>query len=183
MFRNPNQSTDSFAPKPDADSVDYKRRFNTGFQLLSNSEFADAFLIFANISEKTEEPAAFFNLALCEMEAGDDQKAILTLEKALAAIKKTQTPDNDAAFSSGILSKNYAALSQKEKESAAYLSPMPQEYPRLLSKSAKEKIMRVLIDACFRCELWDKIIILSASVQGKGYTNVEKALEAAKRNK
>ncbi|WP_338102035.1 hypothetical protein [Methanolapillus millepedarum] len=182
MFRNPNQPTDSFS-KPDTDSVDYKRRFNTGFQLLSHSEFADAFLIFSNISEKTEDVAALFNLALCEKNAGDDQKAILTLEKALNLAKKIQSPEIDAAFSSAVLSKNYAALSQKEKESAAYLSPMPQEYPRLFSKSAKEKITRVLIDVCLKCELWDKIIILSASLQGKGYINVEKALETAKQKK
>ncbi|MDR3205917.1 MAG: hypothetical protein LBT41_02300 [Candidatus Methanoplasma sp.] len=144
-----------------------KALFNLGLSLLKTGAAAQGYGIFKGLSAANPHPAVFFNLALCQIEAGDRQGAAASLERALALTGQGGRADASDSV--------YDRLRSSEKAGDGYRSPFHSELPSLLPKYAKECIRRCLVDVYSEMGLADKARAAGASLE-PGFANVARAL-------
>ena len=122
----------------------------------------------------------FYNQALCLEQAGQTEKAVACLEKALACLKVAK-PEREKPSGE---EETLRILYEKQCEQAGDRFPMREEEAACLPAYARERVLRVLIDLCARQKDGARVRSLAASLAGKSFANLEKALrETAKKER
>lgn len=112
--------------------------------------------------------------------AGQTEKAVACLEKALACLKVAK-PEREKPSGE---EETLRILYEKQCEQAGYRFPMREEEAACLPAYARERVLRVLIDLCARQKDGARVRSLAASLAGKSFANLEKALrETAKKER
>lgn len=157
---------------PKLDGVgDFSSRFELGCQLLERGAHADAYRLFSELyREKGQHPAALYNLALCHLAAGEWEPCLRLLERAMAQLRKGQ---GEAA---PLLNTTGRALSRRQAAGRSYLFPMPETAPDLAPGYARECVLRLLVDACSACSMWEQLQALAQQLPHEEYSNVQAAL-------
>lgn len=114
-----------------------------------------------------------YNMALCLEQAGQEERALTCLEKALACLRGGKKPPAGPPGEEDAL----RILHEQQCAQARYRFPMREEEAVSLPEYARERILRLMIDLCARRHDGARVRSLSASLPGKRFDNVEKALE------
>lgn len=148
----------------------FSSRFELGCQLLERGAHADAYLLFSGLyREKEYHVAALYNLALCHVAAGQWEPSLRLLERALSHLRKSSvtTPRDDT----------YQALAKRQAAGRSYLFPLPESAPTLAPEYTRECILRLMVDACAACAMWEQIQALAEQLPDLEYANVQIALK------
>lgn len=145
--------------------------FSLACELYRNGAYAEAYVLFTPLA--ASDPAAMVNLALCHMRAEEWSAALNLLDKALELVKlpPRRNLPGDAT---------YRALIQCQGSSPDYLCAMPRNAPQLVPDYTREVILRLLVDVCVECKLWERVQALAPGLAAKGYQNAVRALEKQK---
>lgn len=114
-----------------------------------------------------------YNTALCLERAGQEERALACLEKALACLRGGKREPSKPSGEEEALH----ILHERQCAQAEYRFPMQEEEAACLPDYARERILRLMIDLCARQHDGIRVRSLSASLPGKRFANVEKALE------
>lgn len=160
---------------PKVDAVgSFSGRFELGCRLLERGAHADAYVLFTGLQREQEyHVAALYNLALCHVAAAEWEPCLGHLERALSQLKKNTASavPRDAT---------YKALMQRQAAGRSYLFPLPESAPVLAPEFTRECVVRLLVDACVACALWDQVRRLAGYLSGpEDFANVKRALELA----
>lgn len=163
---------------PKLDAVgDFSSRFEVGCHLLERGAHADAYLLFAALYREQEyHLPTLYNLALCHLSAGEWEPTLRLLERAYSMLKKNavDTMPRDGT---------YKALIQRQASGRSYLFPLPELAPDLAPEYTRESILRLMVDACAACRMWEQVRALAGQLPaGRSYVNVERALDLANGN-
>lgn len=119
-----------------------------------------------------------YNMALCLDQAGQTERALSCLENALSSLRvgrrerRKPTGDEEAL----------RILYECQCARAGYRFPMRMEEAACLPDYARERILRLMITLCARLGDAARVRSLAASLPGKHFDDVEKALaETAER--
>ncbi len=156
---------------PKIDSGNFSSRFELGCRLLERGAHADAYLLFLNLyRERERHVAVLYNLALCHVAAGEWEPALRLLERAMAQLRLNTAgaPSKDPT---------YQALVKRQGAGRSYLFPLPESAPILASEYTRECALRLMVDACAACSLWEQIPILAKQLPHSDYINVQRARE------
>lgn len=141
--------------------------------LYEQGAWAESFRLLLRLSAAGKRTAPlFYNEALCLEQAGQWEKAISCLEKALSCLKGEKKQQEKPCGEEETLE----ILRQKQRTQAKYRFPMREEEAIYLPAYARERILRLLIDLCARQNDGARVKALAASLPGKHFENVEKAL-------
>lgn len=113
-----------------------------------------------------------YNTALCLELAGQPERAISCLEKALSCLKAGKKEQTKPSGEEEVLH----VLHERQCRQAQYRFPMREEEAVCLPDYARERILRLLIDLCAQQDDGTRVRSLAASLRGKRFDNVEKAL-------
>lgn len=114
----------------------------------------------------------FYNQALCFEQAGQTEKAVSCLEKALSCLKKEKKEPQKTSGEEETLQILYGQQCSR----AGYRFPMREEEAVFVPAYARERILRLMIDLCAKQNDGTRVKSLAASLPGKQFENVEKAL-------
>lgn len=114
----------------------------------------------------------YYNQALCFEQAGQPDKALSCLEKALSCVTKEKREPGKPSGEEETLQ----VLYKQQCEQAAYRFPMKAEEPICLPAYARERILRLMIDICVQQNDTARAKALAASLPGNHLENVENAL-------
>lgn len=135
--------------------------------------WAEGFRLLLRMSAAGKRTAPlFYNEALCLAQAGWPDKAISCLEKALACLKAGKTEPEKTSGEEEAL----RILYERQCAQARYIFPMRDEEAVRLPAYARERILRLMIDLCAQQNDGARVRSLAASLPGKRFENVEKAL-------
>ena len=133
---------------------------------------AESFRLLRRLSASGKRTAPLlYNMALCLEEAGQGEQAVSCLEKALSCLsggKRERLPTGDEEA--------LRILYERQCGQAEYRFPMRAEEAACLPDYARERILRLLIDLCARRNDGARGRSLAASLPGRRFDNVEKAL-------
>lgn len=149
--------------------------FALACRLYRDGAFAAAYALFSAADDQSI--AVGVNLGLCLMQAGAWQEALPRLQGSLSALRGAQ--QRRAAVP---VNKVEAALHKLQAQGTAYLQPMERTLPMVAPAYAQECLLRLLVDAYAAAGLWQQVRIAADALAGKGYANVEKALQQAGRS-
>ena len=110
--------------------------------------------------------------ALCLEQAGQREEAISCLEKALSCLKSGKRELEKPSIEAEVL----RILYERQCTQAQYRFPMREAEAVCLPAYARERILRLMIDLCAQLNDGARVRTLVASLQGKRFENVEKAL-------
>lgn len=134
---------------------------------------AESFRLLQRLSASGKRTAPLlYNKALCLEQAGQRERAISCLEKALSCLKAGKKEQTKAAGEEDALH----VLQERQCEQAQYRFPMREEEALYLPDYARERILRLLIDLCAQQGDGARVRSLAASLRGKRFANVENAL-------
>lgn len=114
----------------------------------------------------------FYNQALCLEHAGDTNKAVSCLEKALFCLPREKRDTEKPSGEEDVLQNLY----EQQCVSAVYCFPMREEECIYLPAYARERILRLMIDLGAQQNDGARVRALTASLPGKYFKNVENAL-------
>lgn len=154
---------------PLANSTNPKEKFTTAYGLFTAGYIADSYMIFKELINN-KHPAVHFNLALCQVNVGEYGEAVQNLEKAQSFLKNSG-PERPKA------DETYSKLMRLQAENDSQLYPMKFELPILYPKITEDTILRLMADAYAEIGDNGKVENIAASLSGKGYANVERALQ------
>ena len=163
-------------PKMEA-SGSFSSRFELGCRLLERGAHADAYLLFSALhGEREHHLAVLYNLALCHIAAGEWEFALRLLERAMAQLRinTMAPPPRDPT---------YQALVRRQAAGRGYLFPLPQSAPLLAPEYTRECVLRLMLDACAACSLWERIPALAKQLPHKEYVNLQSALKLMEQQK
>lgn len=141
--------------------------------LYERGAWAESFRLLLRLSTMGKRTAPlFYNQALCLERAGQREKAISCLEKALSCLKGGKREQEKPTGEEEIL----CILYQQQCTQAQYQFPMREEEATCLPVYARERILRLLIDLCAQQNDRGKVRALAAFLSGTCFKNVEKAL-------
>ncbi len=129
--------------------------FDLAQSLLKNKDYASAYLLFSKMNNN-HDIAIKYNLALCLIKAKSYEQAISLLESALSLIKQSLAMKVD-------YDDNYKLLLKYSQ--VRYLQPISQDMTAVLPQLVKENILRLLINIYFRCNMFEKVLILSKGLE------------------
>lgn len=142
-------------------------------QLYERGAWAECFRLLLRLSASGIKTASlFYNQALCVLQANKVDKAIEYLEKALACFKSTKREQEKPTGLEEVILHLY----QQQCAQAQYIFPMTEEEVTYLPTYARERVLRLLIDLCAQQNDGIRVKTLTASLAGKHFENVEKAL-------
>ncbi|OUO44598.1 hypothetical protein [Flavonifractor sp. An306] len=134
---------------------------------------AESFRLLLRLSAAGNRTAPlFYNQALCLEQAGQREKAISCLEKALSCLKSGKRELEKPSGEAEVL----RILYERQCAQAQYRFPMREAEAVCLPAYARERILRLMIDLCAQLNDGARVRTLVASLQGKRFENVEKAL-------
>lgn len=141
--------------------------------LYEQGAWAESFRLLLRLSAAGKRTAPlFYNQALCLEQAGQTEKAVACLENALACLKdgkrEPETPFGEE--------ETLRILYERQCAQARYRFPMREEEAACLPAYARERVLRLLIDLCARQKDGARVRSLAASLPGKRFENLEKAL-------
>lgn len=113
-----------------------------------------------------------YNTALCLEQAGQREQALSCLEKALSRLRGSRGEQLRISGAEEALD----ILRECQCERAEYRFPMRMEEAACLPDYARERILRLMIDICAQLGDGTRVRSLAASLSGKHFANVEKAL-------
>lgn len=120
-----------------------------------------------------------YNEALCLAQAGQLERALSCLEKALSCLRGGQRGQAALSGEEEVL----RTLDEQQCEQAGYRFPMREEEAACLPAYARERILRLMIDLCAQLNDGVRVRSLAASLPGRRFDNVEKALERTAQKK
>lgn len=145
-----------------------KERFTTANGLFVSGSVADSYMIFKELLT-TKEPSVYVNVALCQMKVGAFNDALQNLDAALSMLNKTtQDPLRT--------DETYSKLIRLQAATDGHLEPMKLDLPSQYPKIAEEIILRIIADVCAETGNRERVERIAASLSGKGYSNIERAL-------
>lgn len=157
---------------PTVDALgNFSSRFELGCKLLERGAHADAYVLFSALyRERAHHTAALYNLALCHVAAGEWEPCLRLLERAMVQLRKTTgvPPARDAT---------YQTLAKRQAAGRGYLFPLPESAPTLAPEYTRECVLRLLVDACSACSMWEQIPALAQQLPHQEYINVQSALK------
>lgn len=147
--------------------------------LYEQGAWAETFRLLRRLSASGERSAPLlYNMALCLDQAGQTERALSCLEKALSSLRggrrERRKPTGDE--------ETLRILYECQCARAGYCFPMRMEEAACLPDYARERILRLMITLCARLGDAARVRSLAASLPGKHFDDVEKALtETAER--
>ncbi len=141
--------------------------------LYEQGAWAESFRLLLRLSAAGVRTAPlFYNKALCFEQAGQWEKAISCLEKALSCLKGGKGNPEKPSGEEEVLQ----ILYEQQCAQAQYRFPMREEEAICLPAYARQRILRLMIDLCARQNDGARVKSLAASLSGNHFENVEKAL-------
>lgn len=141
--------------------------------LYEQGALAESFRLLQRLSASGKRTAPLlYNKALCLEQAGQPERAISCLEKALSCLRGGKKEQTKASGEEDVL----LILRERQCTQARYRFPMREEEALYLPDYARERILRLLIDLCAQQGDGARVRNLAASLRGKCFTNVENAL-------
>lgn len=141
--------------------------------LYERGAWAESFRLLLRLSAAGRRTAPlFYNEALCLEQAGQREKAISCLAKALSYLKGDKKDPEKPSGEEETLKTLY----EQQCAGAQYRFPMREEEAVCLPAYARERILRLMIDLCAQQNDGARVRALAASLSGKRFENVEKAL-------
>ena len=152
---------------------DDKTMMTLACELYERGAWAECFrLLLRLFASGIKTASLFINKALCLLQVNKLDKAIECLEKALTYLKTTKREqEKTTGFEEIILD-----LYQIQCKNANYIFPMREEEVEYLPTYARERILRLLIDLCAQQNDGARVKTLAASLPGKSFDNIAKAL-------
>ncbi len=140
--------------------------------LYEQGAWAESFRLLLRLSAAgTRTAPLFYNQALCLEQAGQWEKAISCLEKALSLLKGGKSVWEQPTGEEEVLQ----ILCEQQCARAEYRFPMQEEEAVCLPAYARERILRLMIDLCARQKDGARVRTLAASLPGNGFENVARA--------
>lgn len=141
--------------------------------LYERGAWAESFRLLLRLSSAGAKSASlFYNEALCVWHAGNVDKAIEYLEKALVCLKSGKREQEKPTGEEQTI----LTLYQQQCAQAQYTFAMRQEEVEYLPTYARERILRLLIDLCAQQNDGARVRTLAASLPSKNFENINKAL-------
>lgn len=141
-------------------------------ELILSGRYAEAFVLLDKPGENSV--AGLFNLALCHIYAGDHAAALVRLEAALSAIRRSGIPAPPPQ------SPPLRTITEIQNRSDSYRRPFTAEYVKVFPHIAHDSILRLIVDCHAALGNNNKVAETGAPLAAKGYANVMEALEKIK---
>lgn len=134
--------------------------------LYEQGAWAESFRLLLRLSAAGRKTAPlFYNQALCFEQAGQTDKALSCLTREKREPQKTTGEEETMQILYG-----------QQCDRGGYRFPMRDEEAVCLPAYARERIIRLMIDLCAKQNDGTRVKSLAASLLGKQFENVEKAL-------
>lgn len=141
--------------------------------LYEQGAWAESFRMLLCLSAAGRKTAPlFYNQALCFEQAGQTDKALSCLEKALSCLKREKREPQKPTGEEETMQILYGQQCTR----GGYRFPMREEEALCVPAYARERIIRLMIDLCAKQNDATRVKSLAASLPGKQFENVEKAL-------